>query len=88
VLRPANEFILFRSGIAAMSKLVGQSEQTAVSTVAAALWREHVAEEDDVWRFFKGLARTEREEHARRYPNYRYGSRPRTSVKRPPHAQY
>ncbi|KAH7087961.1 hypothetical protein BKA62DRAFT_777427 [Auriculariales sp. MPI-PUGE-AT-0066] len=80
--RPRNAFIQFRSCICAMSKADGQGEQTAISKVAAELWRYHRENRDKVYTHYLNMAELERRAHASLYPNYQFNPRRRFNPRR------
>ncbi|KAJ7645121.1 hypothetical protein DFH06DRAFT_594600 [Mycena polygramma] len=71
--RPRNAFICFRSEYVKAQKLAsaqsGSVNQTVLSRGAADVWRELSAEEREP---YTAMAHEEKEQHALKYPNYRY----------------
>ncbi|KAJ7670580.1 hypothetical protein DFH06DRAFT_1178521 [Mycena polygramma] len=71
--RPRNAFICFRSEYVKAQKLAsaqsGSVNQTVLSRGAADVWRELSAEEREP---YAAMAHEEKEQHALKYPNYRY----------------
>ncbi|KAJ3531803.1 hypothetical protein NMY22_g7999 [Coprinellus aureogranulatus] len=85
VARPRNEFILFRcdyvrkhtkdNGGKRNRRAPGQEAEKTLSKLAAEAWRALSSEERAYWR---EQANLERNDHARKYPDYRY--RPKKSA--------
>ncbi|KAJ7195847.1 high mobility group box domain-containing protein, partial [Mycena haematopus] len=73
IRRPRNAFICFRSTYVKRQKSLtaqpGSLNQTDMSRGAAEVWRGMSAEERAPYIL---MAQEEKEEHTRKYPNYRY----------------
>jgi hypothetical protein len=87
VARPRNPFIIFRCEYSRehskegkrVRRLPGSQVEKTLSKRAAEAWHQLSAEEKNR---FKKLADEEREEHARRHPNYRFRPKRNTGKKR------